>query len=262
LSAILTYIDMNSPIVLFREKVRSIPHLGQIFGVRVRLHYTWIIAVILITAAVVTQFSTAYPLWQRILLGIIASLLFFLAITIREFVLSFIATRKGLQVKSVTLFVFGGLSQIAKGVPLPGLELLLAVAGMLSNLIIAGIFFVVYFGLAYTGNIIIDVLIQWLAFIFFMLAVFHFFPGFPLAGGRVLRVLLWKTTDNYERGTRIASWVGWGIGVIFTIGGIVVMVTTQQWFVGLLLAFPGLVLQNAATHSRRQAAQHDSITAQ
>jgi len=253
---------MNSPLILLRRKVGSIPYLGQMFGVKVRLHYTWWIAVILLTAAVVTQFSTVYPLWQRILLGIAASLLFFLAITIREFVLCFIATRKGIQVKSVILFAFGGVSQIDKEVPLPGLELLLAVAGLLSNLIIAGIFYVAYFGLAQTGNIIIDVLVQWLAFIFFMLALFHFFPGFPLDGGRVLRALLWKITDNYQRVTPIASWVGWGIGVIFAICGVVIMVTTQQWFAGILLGFPGLVLQNAATHSRRQAAQHSSITTQ
>ena len=240
--------------------MRSIPHLGQLFGVRLRLHYTWLVAVILLTAAVMTQFSTVYPLWQRIMLGVVASALFFLAISFREFVLLLIATRRGIEVKSVTLFVFGGMFQIAKGVPLPGLELLLAVAGMLSNLIIAGIFYVAYFGFAQTSNIIINVLVQWLAFIFFMLALFHFIPGFPLDGGRALRALLWKTTDNYERAARITNWSGWGIGVVFAIGGIVLVVTTQQWFAGILLTFPGLVLQNAATHSRRQAARHGSIT--
>ena len=207
----------------------------------------------MIAAAVVTQFSTAYPLWQRIMLGIAASLLFLAAITIREFVLSFIATSKGITVKRVTLFVFGGVSQIAKEATLPVLELLLAMAGMLSNLIIAGIFYVVYLILVHTGNIIVDVLVQWLAFIYFMLALFHFIPGFPLDGGRVLRALLWMATGDYERATRTASWTGWGIGLLFTIGGVLVLIITQQWFVGILLAFPGLVLQNAATHSRRQA---------
>jgi len=67
-----------------------------------------------------------------------------------------------------------------------------------------------------------------------------------------LRAVLWKATNNYQRVTRITSWTGWGIGVALTIGGILVMIFTQQWFAGVLLAFPGLVLQNAATHSRRQ----------
>ena len=72
--------------------MRSAPNLSRIFGIRSRLHYTWLVAIILMAAAVATQFSTAYPLWQRIMLGIAASLLFFVAITIREFVLSLVAT--------------------------------------------------------------------------------------------------------------------------------------------------------------------------
>lgn len=243
--------------------MRSTPHLRQIFGVHVRLHYTWFVAVILISAAVVTQFSTAYPLWQRIMLGIAASFLFLVAITIRESVISFIATRKGITVKRVTLFVFGGVPQIDQEAISPALELLLAVVGLLFNLIVAGIFYVVYLVLARTGNIIVDVLVQWLAFIYFMLALFHFIPGFPLDGGRVLRALLWKATGNYERVTNIAAWIGWGFGLLFTIGGIMILViTTQEWFIGVLLMFPGLVLQNAATHSRRQARQQSSTPTQ
>ena len=233
--------------------MRITPNLPRIFRVYIRLHYTWFVAIILMAAAVVTQFSTFYPLWQRIALGIVASLLFLVVIAIREFVLNFVATRKGMTVKRVTLFVFGGVSQIPKESNLPALELLLAVVGLLSNVIIALIFYVLYFVLAYTGNVVVSVLIQWLAFIYFMLALFHFIPGFPLDGGRLLRAFLWMTTGNYERVTRITSWAGWSIGLLFTIGGILVLIITRQWFVGILLAFPGLVLQNAATYSRRQA---------
>lgn len=235
--------------------MRSIPKLGQILGVRIRLHYTWLAAIILMAAAVTTQFSVVYPLWQRIILGIAASLLFFAAIAIREFVLSFTATSKGITVRRVTLFVFGGVSQIAKDTTRPSLEVLLAVVGMVCNLMIAGIFYVLYILLAHNGNIVVDVLVQWLAFICFMLALFHFTPGFPLDGGRLLRAFLWKATGNYEQVTRIASWTGWSLGLLFTIGGILVVIITHQWFVGILLAFPGLVLQNAATHSRREAGQ-------
>lgn len=233
--------------------MRTSPSLGRVSGVRLRLHYTWFVAIILITSAVVTQFSTGYPLLHRIMLGIIASLIFFMVIVIREFVLSFIAIRKGMSLRSITLFLFGGVRQIEKEATRPALELLLAAVGMLFNLIIAGIFYILYFVMLRTGSIMVDVLMQWLAFIWFMLALFHFVPGFPLDGGRILRAVLWKATNNYQRVTRIASWTGWVFGVIATIGGIVVMIFTQQWFVGVLLAFPGLVLQNAATHSRRQS---------
>ena len=233
--------------------MRTSPSLGRVSGIRLRLHYTWFVAIVLITAAVTTQFSMAYPILHRIVLGITASLIFFMVIVIREFVISFVAIRKGISIKSITLFLFGGVYQIDKEANRPAIELLLAAVGMLFNLIIAGVFYIIYFVMLHTGNIMVDVLMQWLAFICFMLALFHFVPGFPLDGGRVLRAVLWKATNNYQRVTRITSWTGWGIGIIFTIGGIVVVIFTQQWFAGALLAFPGLVLQNAATHSRRQA---------
>jgi Zn-dependent protease len=252
-------LDMKSPFLLLKRKVRSMPRLNRLLGVRVRLHYTWLPALILIIAAVITQFSTAYPLWERIILGAIASGLFLVAIFVREFTITFIATHRGVRVRRVILFAIGGVHIIDKETTHISHELLLAVAGILSNLIIAGILYGVYYALEYTGNVIIDVLIQWLAFIYFMLAIFHFVPAFPLDGGRVLRALLWKTTHDYRRATLISSWTGWGVGVIMTIGGIIVVVLTQQWFVGILLAFPGLVLQNAATHSRKQAGQQSPV---
>ncbi|MFC1916713.1 site-2 protease family protein [Chloroflexota bacterium] len=240
--------------------MRTTPGLGRILGIRSHLNYTCFAAIIFMAAAVVTQFSAAYPLWHRIILGITASVFFFVAITIREFVLSLVATSKGITVKRVTIFVFGGVSQIDKETTLPALELLLGVIGMLTNLIIAGIFYVIYIVLAHTGNVIVEVLVQWLAFIYFMLFLFHLIPGFPLDGGRLLRALLWIATDNFERVTCITSWMGWSIGLLFTIGGVLILITTQQWFVGIMLAFPGLVLQNAATHSRREARRQDSTT--
>ncbi|MFC2069675.1 hypothetical protein ACFLTB_00660 [Chloroflexota bacterium] len=236
----------------FRRTDAGAPHLGRIAGVRVRLHYTWLLAVVFITAAVVTQFSTDYPLWQRIMLGVAASVLFFLAIIIREFVINLIAINNGVAVKRVTLFAFGGVQEVDETSTRPSLDILLAVVGMLTNLVIAGIFLILYTALARSGSIVVHVLIQWLAFICFMLTLFHFVPGFPLDAGRILRALLWKATGNYERMTCITGWVGWSIGLISAIGGIYIMVTSQEWFSGALLLSAGLILQNAVTHSRRQ----------
>ena len=241
------------------EKLRSAAKPERVFGVRVRLHYTWAVAFVLITAVVVTQFPEAFSLWQRIIFGIAASLLFFISISIREFILGFVAIRRRMPVKGVTLFVLGGVPQTSGETTLPILELLLAVTGLLSNLVIAGIFYGAYLALANSASVIIAGLIQWLAFIIFMLALFHFVPGFPLDGGRVLRVLLWRTSGNYERATRIASWVGWGIGSLLVIGGIVVMILYSQWFTGLFLAFVGWVLQSAATHSRNQVLLYETL---
>ena len=239
--------------------MRGTASLGAILGIRTRLHYTWAIAFVFITAIVVTQFPEAYPLWQRMILGVTASLFFFLSISIRELVLSFTAIRRDIPLKSATLFVFGGVSQIAKEATLPILEVLLAVTGLLSNLVIAGIFYGVYAALVYAGSVVVAGLIQWLAFINFMLFLFHFIPGFPLDGGRILRALLWRATGDYYRATSIASWAGRGIGILLVVGGILALILTGEWFTDLLLAFMGWVLQSAAAQARRQAVPHGAL---
>jgi CBS domain-containing protein len=243
----------------WREKTKIVPRLGWMLGVRLRLHPTWAIAFLLIIAIVVTQFPEAYPFWQRIILGVAASLLFFVAVSIREVTLNFLALHRGIPVKRVTLFAFGGVSQIAKEDTLPVLELLLAAAGLLTNLVIAGIFYAIHSILVNTGSVVIDGLILWLAYMYFMLALFHFIPAFPLDVGRLLRMLLWKATGDYDRATRIASWTGQGIGLLLIVGGILLLVLAYQWFNGLALIFVGWILYIAAVQSRRQTVQHEAL---
>lgn len=239
--------------------MRIVPHLGRVLGIRLRLHPTWAIAIPLIIAIVVTQFPEAYPLWQRMILGVAASLLFLAAVSIREIILNFLALSRGIPVKRVTLFAFGGVSQITKQATLPLLELLLAAAGLLTNLIIAGIFYAVHSVLVNTANVMIDGLILWSAYMYFMLALFHFIPGFPLDGGRLLRTLLWKATGDYDRATGIASWAGQGFGLLLIVGGILLLVLAGQWFNGLVLIFVGWVLHLAAVQSRRQTALREAL---
>lgn len=235
---------------------------GWIRRMRPRVHYTWLLVIPLISAAVVTQFSVTYPLWQRAILGLIAAALFLVALTIRELILALFAARKGVRVERVTLFAFGGLTQIDKNTSTPALEVTLSLLGLLVNLVTAGVFTAVYLVLAGTGSALADILAQWLAFIWVMLAILHFVPGFPLDGGRALRALLWRLTGSYEKATRTASWTGWAIGLIAAAGGILLLVISKERFTGVFLIAVGLVLQNAATHGRRLAGQADAHTAE
>lgn len=228
------------------------PNIGRLLRIHIWIHYTWILALFLIPAAVITQFSTDYPLWQRTLIGIVASLLYFLAIILRELIIGFIAVRKGVGVERVTLFLFGGLPQIDSNTTSPSVEILLAACGELFNIIIAGIFSLIYLILRHSGNVMINVLMQWLAFLCFMLVLFNIIPGFPLDGGRILRAFLWMLTGSYDRATRIAGWVSFGIGLIVAVLAITLLVNTEEWFTGVFLLTIGAVLQIAATKGRRQ----------
>jgi len=235
------------------------PKIGQIFRVRIQLHYTWIIAFILAAAIVVTQFSEAYPLWQRVLLGIAAGLLFLLSISIREFILRLLAVSKGIPVRRITLYILGGVPKLSTEIVSPSIDLLVAVAGLATNIFIVVLLWSAYLLLMTAGSVTIAGLIQWLAYFYFLLMIFHFIPGFPLDAGRILRAILWKTTDDYNRATRITSWIGWGIGLIFFIGGILLTIYTQQWFTGLLIVLTGWVMLSAATMSLRQAVLNEAL---
>jgi len=235
------------------------PVLNRMLGVRLRLHPTWAVAFILIIAMVVTQFPEAYPVWQRIILGIAASLLFFIAVSFREIILNFLAINRGIPLQRVTLFAIGGLPQIPKGDTRPILELLMATAGLLLNLVIAGILYAVHSTLVNTTHVLINGIILWTAYLYFLLTLFHFIPVFPLDGGRLLRILLWKLTGDYDRATNITSWAGQGLGLLIIAGGILLLVLSRQWFNGLILVFVGWVLYLAAAQSRRQTALREAL---
>ncbi len=229
------------------------PKAGRILGINIRLHYTWVLAFALITAIMVTQFPEALPLWQRVVLGLVTSLIFLIAVSIRSFIISLVAIKRGITVKRITLFVFGGGAEISQEATHPILELLIAVTGLLSTLLLCGVFYGVYAILFNTSSTVAYVVIQWISYIFFMLFLFHLIPGFPLDGGIMLRALIWKLSGNYDRATRITSLIGWTIGLLTIAGGILLLITEQQWFNGLTLIGAGWVLQSAAGQSRRRA---------
>ncbi|HKJ89053.1 MAG TPA: CBS domain-containing protein, partial [Gammaproteobacteria bacterium] len=194
-----------------------------------------------------------------IILGIAASLLFFIAVGLREVVLNSLAINRGIPLQRFTLFAIGGLPQIAKGDTRPLLELLLATTGLLLNLVITGILYAAHSGLVNTAHLLIDGIILWTTYLYALLTIFHFIPVFPLDGGRLLRLLLWKLTDNYDRATNIASWAGQGLGLVLIAYGISLLVLSQQWFNGLILIFVGWVLYLAAAQSRRQTALREAL---
>lgn len=236
--------------------------LGRIFGIPVGFHYSWFVIFFLITLSLALyQFPYEYPSWPRStywVIGIITSLLFFASIVVHELSHSIVALSGGIPVKSITLFIFGGVAQISKEATNPRTELVMAAAGPLSSLVIAGIFSVI---LLFTSavNEPIAALAKWLAQINLLLAIFNLIPGFPMDGGRIFRSAVWAVTGDYRRATQIASISGRGIAYLFILGGIYVMLFQGNWISGLWLAFIGWFLENAASGSYRQMVLRDSL---
>jgi Zn-dependent protease len=231
--------------------------LGRIFGIQFRIHYSWFVIFVLITVSLSWQyFPYTYPEWSQPtywLTGVATSLLFFTSVLAHELSHSLVGRANGIPVRSITLFLFGGVAHMTREATRHGAEFRMALAGPVASLVIAGIFFLLHLLLQSISEPV-AALAFWLAQINVVLAVFNLIPGFPLDGGRVFRSLLWRFTGNYQRATRIAVEVGRSVGYLFVAGGIVLMfLYPGNWFNGLWLAFIGLFLTYVATTSYRQA---------
>ena len=221
--------------------------LGRIFGIPVGLHYSWFIVFVLVTLSLVAQFTAEYPDWAagvQYSVGVLTSLLLFLSVLLHELGHSVVALRKGIRVRAITLFVFGGVAQIEREPSRPRDEFQIAVAGPAVSFLLAGAFYGFSRGVESLSERL-QVLGQSLGRINFILAAFNLIPGFPLDGGRVLRALLWKGTGSYDRGPRLASAAGQGIEYLFIVAG--VWIAFSKDFVGgLWMGFIGWFLLSAA----------------
>jgi len=235
--------------------------LGTVFGIPLRLHYTWFIIFAWVTFLLVfSVVDQTYPIEQRIILGILTSLLFFASVITHELAHSILAIRNNIPVKEITLFIFGGVSQITKEATTPRAELSIAIVGPLTSLAIAGIFYGLHLLLAATNQILAASSMWWLAWINVFLAVFNLIPGFPLDGGRIFRAFVWQRTRDYHRATRIATKVGQGIAYVLMAVGITSIFTPfLPWFNGLLLIFIGWFLRDAARGSYQQVLLRDAL---
>lgn len=231
-------------------------NLGRIFGIQVRLHYSWFVIFILVTVTLV------YPDWWQWLswvMAIITSILFFVSVLAHELAHSLVGRVNGIPIKSITLFIFGGMAHMTREATKAGAELKMAAAGPACSLAIGGFFGIIWFLTRGTLEPI-AVMAGWLALINVALAVFNLIPGFPLDGGRVFRASMWYFSGNYRRSTQIATRVGQGIGYTFIAGGIAIMLLFGQWLSGLWLAFIGWFLQSTASMSYRQAQWREALS--
>ncbi len=192
----------------------------------------------------------------RITAGLLTSLLLFASLMAHELMHSVVAQAAGIPVKSIVLFVFGGVSEITKEPQKPKDELRIALAGPLTSLVIGGIFWLIWFVARDTS--VVGAVAFWLGWTNVVLAVFNLIPGFPLDGGRVLRAILWWRKRDQRKATKIASNIGRGVGYIFIFSGIW-LIFGGAWFNGLWLALIGWFMENAAAGSYRQIALQDIL---
>jgi Zn-dependent protease/CBS domain-containing protein len=241
--------------------MRNTVRLGTIFGIELKLDYSWFIIFFLVTWSLGRHyFPDAHPGWFTGAywgLAAFTSVLFFASVVAHELAHSLVARAFGTPVRDITLFIFGGAAHISAEPRRPREELLMALAGPGMSLALAGLFYALWWlSLGFAGPL--HALAEWLGWINLLLGLFNLIPGFPLDGGRVLRAIIWGVTGDARRSTRIAAGAGqivaygfifWGVWQIF--GG--------NWADGLWIAFIGWFLNSAAVQSVQQLAVQDLL---
>lgn len=225
---------------------RAIP-IGRIFDISIDLDYSWFLIVGLFAWMLAVSYfpasSPAAPPWQDWAMGFVAAVLLFVCVLIHELGHSIVAQLYGLRVPRITLFLFGGVSQIAAEPASPGQEFWIAVVGPLVSFALAAFFWEIEPLLAFVSPW--NAVAACLALMNLVLALFNLIPGFPLDGGRVLRAVIWRTTGAYQRATTAAAFTGRVVGFLLIAFGIW-EIFRGALIDGLWTAFIGWYLESAA----------------
>jgi Zn-dependent protease/CBS domain-containing protein len=217
--------------------MRSGWRIGTLFGIPLLLDSSWFIILGLITFLYGAR-------WQQEdwggdwgwIAGFVAALLLFASVLLHELGHSLVAKAQGIQVNSITLFVFGGIASIDRESKTPGQAFQVAIAGPAVSLALAILLFGVSQLLTLPAPMreVVDLLWG----INLVLALFNMIPGLPLDGGQVLKAAIWKVTGNRLKGIRWAARVGQMLGWTAIILGVTAYLTSFS-FGSLWLALLG-----------------------
>jgi Zn-dependent protease/CBS domain-containing protein len=207
------------------------------------------------------------------MMGIITALLLFVSVLLHELAHSLVAKARGMHVSSITLFIFGGVSNLEEEPEKPRTEFAMAIVGPLTSLVLGGIFFgvsiflmgkIISYNELFSNTVInnytsIESVIGYLAWINVLLGIFNLLPGFPLDGGRVLRSILWVSTRSLIKATNIAGRVGQFFGWALIAYGLFEALS-GNFLGGLWIAFIGWFLNTTADASRKEITLRERLS--
>jgi Zn-dependent protease len=223
--------------------------IGSILGIPLFLDTSWFIILLLVTFAYGSD-----PTWQSTwgtsawLVGFVLALLLFSSVLLHELGHSLVARAQGIQVNSITLFLFGGIAAIEKESRTPGEAFQVAIAGPLVSfgLYLSLTLFINLAALPLAAQTVLANVAQ----INLVLTLFNLIPGLPLDGGQVLKAAIWKATQSRVKGVRWAArtgqFLGWGaigLGVLAYLAQ-----PSLDWIWIVLVG--GFAVRNAAAYGR------------
>jgi Zn-dependent protease/CBS domain-containing protein len=227
--------------------------LFKVFGIPVEVNVSWFVIFVLVAWSLVSlYFPTNYPGMPAVsywVMGIVAALMLFASVILHELSHSYVAKTHGVPIRRITLFLFGGVSQMERESEEPETEIKIAIAGPAMSFVLMFVFFLIHYAVREAGETGgVAPVFRYLAIVNGMLGVFNLIPGFPLDGGRLLRAAIWKGTGNLKKATYVASRVGGIIGIVFVIIGFL-GVFKGSFIFGLWMVMIGFFLRQASSAS-------------
>lgn len=229
-------------------------------GISIEINYSWLLIFALFSFTLARHYfplqaedytPTAY--WS---MGIITTVLVFVSVILHELAHSLMAISKGIPIKKITLFIFGGVAQMEEEPKQPGAELKIALVGPATSLALGVLALGVYQLLPH--NLPLSHVVGFLARINFVVGVINLIPAFPLDGGRVLRAGLWHLFGNMLRATRYAVLVG-SVFAFFAIALGFFMIFQYALVWGIWYIFLGWLLFQAGQASYNQLVFHQAL---
>ena len=226
--------------------------LGRIAGIHVGLNWSllviaaliaWTLATGLLPSAAPGESTGAY--W---IAGVVSAFVYLASLLAHELAHSIVATRYGVRVDGITLWLFGGVSRFSTESSSPGAQALITFVGPLTSLLLGAVFLLaaaaVGGGRTHPGLVLAT--LSWLGFINILLGVFNLLPAFPLDGGRILQSLIWRVTGDRLRATRIAARIGMGFAFLLIAYGLLTFFVSFSVVGGIWSVFLGWFLLSAA----------------
>lgn len=237
---------------MFERKLK----IFKLFGFTVYVDLSWVIIAVLITWSLAQGY---FPYFYENLsprdywiMGVIGALGLFFSIVFHEMSHSLVSRVFGLDIKGITLFIFGGIAEMQEEPENPKTEFYMAIAGPLSSLFLAAVFYGAYrAGMQTLWPVQVEAVFKYLALINGILAGFNLVPAYPLDGGRVLRSALWKWKGNLRQATRFATQIGSGFGVVLIVLGIA-NILMGNFIGGMWWVLIGLFLRSTSQMSYTQ----------
>ena len=196
--------------------------LLKIKGIPLRVHPSWFVILILFAWSAQGQITNAIesplPFWFSWVLGLTTSLLLFVSVLLHELGHSFVALHEGVRVRSITLFLLGGVARVEKECSTAMGALRVAIAGPLVSLFLA----IIFLQSVQTANELSPILANLFAqlgSLNLVLALFNLLPGLPLDGGVILKALVWHFTGSQRKGVQVATATGNGLSLLAIVLG-------------------------------------------